>query len=95
MRILDEARQLYAGGLLKLVKECVESCGVKHPICNEKWFQRNAYLDDICASPRRLDPPTPWDPAMGPPAYASSAFDRIRLVGLWPHTPFDRIRRTR
>jgi hypothetical protein len=58
-RILDETTDMYRGALLQLVQSCVESCGVSHPICTEPWFQRNAYLDDICQFTSSDEPPGP------------------------------------
>lgn len=46
--IMSKVIKMYDGGLLRKVKECFKKNKNKRPdICEEIWFQRNVYLDDI------------------------------------------------
>ena len=52
VKLLERVVQLYTGELLRLVKGCLEPVSpdvAREHICDEIWFRRNVYSDDIFA----------------------------------------------
>ena len=52
VKLLERVVQLYTGELLRLVKGCLEPVAphlARESICDEIWFRRNVYFDDIFA----------------------------------------------
>jgi hypothetical protein len=49
MQLMDRATDLYRGRLLKLTQDCLTDPNLHPHLCQEIWFQRNLYLDDIFA----------------------------------------------
>jgi hypothetical protein len=47
--LFEKATNMYRGRLLKLAQDCLEDPKTHPSLCNEVWFQRNLYLDDIFA----------------------------------------------
>jgi hypothetical protein len=47
--LFKKATNLYRGRLLKLTQDCLADSKSHPGLCNEIWFQRNLYLDDIFA----------------------------------------------
>jgi hypothetical protein len=49
IHLFEKATDMYRGRLLKVSQDCLRD-PLTHPnLCNEIWFQRNLYLDDIFA----------------------------------------------